>query len=210
MGNTQTERGKWVKFPICARTDFGNFQDVGASEIALVFAKTPEYRWNKDGYRCCYLDGYWYVPSGGGQPVSSVSDEFCWPAPLADSTASTSRSQIKKGAHAQPVPDPQAFKADAGKPNWFLLMSGQGCAHALAAVVRVLSFAVRSKEQGGKGYAEHSWRTVPNAKERYEAALYRHLSELSCGRTHDEESGESHWAHVATNALFLAELHRKE
>lgn len=106
--------------------------------------------------------------------------------------------------------DPHAFKADDGKPNWFLLMSGQGCARALASVVRVLSFAVRPKDKGGKGYAEHSWRLVPNAKERYEAALYRHLNKLALGETHDDESGESHWAHVATNALFLAELHHKE
>lgn len=108
------------------------------------------------------------------------------------------------------VADGQAFKADDGKPNWFLLMSGKGCAKALAGVVRVLSFAVRSKDKGGKGYTEHSWREVPNAKERYQAALYRHLNKLELGETHDDESGESHWYHVATNALFLAELHNAE
>lgn len=103
--------------------------------------------------------------------------------------------------------DSQAFKADDGKPNWFLLMSGQGCAKALAGVVRVLSFAVRSKDKGGKGYAEHSWRQVPNAKERYQAALYRHLNKLELGEKLDDESGESHWYHICANALFLAELH---
>lgn len=100
----------------------------------------------------------------------------------------------------------QAFKTDAGKPNWFLLMSHQGCAKALAGVVRVLSFAVAPKPQG-KGYTPHSWREVPNAKERYEAALYRHLNKVSQGEALDDESGESHWYHVAANALFLAELH---
>jgi len=109
-----------------------------------------------------------------------------------------------------PTTDGQAYKADDGKPNWFLLMSGKGCARALAGVVRVLSFAVRSKDKGGKGYAEHSWREVPNAKERYQAALYRHLNKLELGESHDDESGESHWYHVATNALFLAELHNAE
>lgn len=109
-----------------------------------------------------------------------------------------------------PQDNSQAYKADDGKPNWFLLMSAQGCAKALAGVVRVLSFAVRSKDKGGKGYAEHSWRQVPNAKERYQAALYRHLNKLERGETHDDESGESHWYHVATNALFLAELHNAE
>lgn len=106
--------------------------------------------------------------------------------------------------------DAQAYKADDGKPNWFLLMSAQGCAKALAGVVRVLSFAVRSKDKGGKGYVEHSWRQVPNAEERYQAALYRHLNKIELGETLDDESGESHWYHVATNALFLAELHNAE
>lgn len=104
-----------------------------------------------------------------------------------------------------PAPD-QAFKADGGKPNWFLLMSGKGCAAALAGVVRVLSFAVRPVAGGGKGYTEHSWRQVPNARERYEAALYRHLNKIALGELVDDESGESHWDHVATNALFLSEL----
>lgn len=107
-------------------------------------------------------------------------------------------------------PHPQAFKADGGKPNWFLLMSGLGCAKALAGVVRVLSFAVRPVSEGGKGYTPHSWRQVPEAKERYEAALFRHLNDIATGETHDKESKESHWYHVATNALFLAELHNAE
>jgi hypothetical protein len=105
-------------------------------------------------------------------------------------------------------PAGQAFKADAGKPRWVLLM--RGCAHALASVVRVLTFAVTDVAQGGKGYTPNSWLLVPNAKERYEDALYRHLDKIHLGETHDDESKESHWAHVATNALFLAELYAKD
>ncbi|WZB35758.1 endolysin [Psuedomonas phage SVOphi44] len=108
------------------------------------------------------------------------------------------------------VSNPQAFKADGGKPNWFLLMSAKGCAKALAGVVRVLSFAVRPVAEGGKGYTEHSWRLVPNAKERYEAALYRHLNAIHSGELVDPESGESHWSHIACNALFLSELHNSK
>lgn len=121
-------------------------------------------------------------------------------------------SHCARQAIQPPVPTPvpavldQAFKADGGKPNWFLLMSGKGCAAALAGVVRVLSFAVRPVAEGGKGYTEHSWRQVPNARERYEAAMYRHLNKIALGELVDDESGESHWDHVATNALFLSEL----
>lgn len=111
-----------------------------------------------------------------------------------------------RGTVLTPVAGAFAFKADGGKPNWFLLMSGKGCAAALAGVVRVLSFAVRPVAEGGKGYTEHSWRQVPNARERYEAAMYRHLNKIALGEDVDDESGESHWDHVATNALFLSEL----
>lgn len=106
---------------------------------------------------------------------------------------------VEVTADATP-PIQKGFKADGGKPDWFLLMSAEGCARALASVVRVLTF-------GAKKYAAFSWRKVDNAKHRYESALYRHLNALHTGETHDAESGESHWAHVATNALFLAELH---
>src|SRR5690554_4034880 len=83
------------------------------------------------------------------------------------------RATVREVAAPTPPsrPHPQAYKADDGKPNWFLLMSQEGCAKALAGVVRVLSFAVRPVAQGGKGYEKHSWRQVPEAKERYEAAL---------------------------------------
>lgn len=112
---------------------------------------------------------------------------------------------------AEPMPqlDGQAFKADDGKPNWSLLMTRSGCAKALAGVVRVLTFAVAPKPKG-KGYVPHSWRQVPEAKERYLSALYRHLHAIETGELIDAESGESHWYHVATNALFLAELHNDQ
>lgn len=145
-------------------------------------------RCNEGGADCWYASGAWYVPAGKGYPTTTSGGPL-WGVP----------------GDVEVVPD-QAFKADGGKPNWFLLMSGKGCAAALAGVVRVLSFAVRPVTEGGKGYTEHSWRQVPNARERYEAALYRHLNKIALGELVDDESGESHWDHVATNALFLSEL----
>lgn len=92
------------------------------------------------------------------------------------------------------------LKHDGGKPRWSLLM--RGCADALQAVVRVLTF-------GAQKYADDSWQDVQNGQQRYRDALYRHLNAIERGELADDESGESHWAHVATNALFLYELHKK-
>lgn len=89
------------------------------------------------------------------------------------------------------------LKFDSGKPRWSLMM--QGCALALLGVARVLTF-------GAKKYAAHSWRSVENGEERYRDALYRHLHEIERGEAIDPESGESHWSHVITNAMFLEEL----
>lgn len=56
---------------------------------------------------------------------------------------------------------------------------------------------------GAKKYAPNSWQTVPNAKERYEDALYRHWLAYLGGDKVDKESGLSHLKHLATNAMFL-------
>lgn len=93
------------------------------------------------------------------------------------------------------------LKYDGGKPRWSLLM--RGCANALQAAVRVLTF-------GAQKYADDSWQGVQNGQQRYRDALYRHMNAIERGELVDDESGESHWAHVATNALFLYELHKDQ
>lgn len=103
----------------------------------------------------------------------------------------------------------QAFKSDAGKPDFDLLMSG--VPNALLGVAQVLTWAVspppmKPWPDGGKGYTPHSWQKVPDAKRRYRAALLRHQNKVARGEQFDDESGLSHWYHIATNALFLAEL----
>lgn len=175
---------RYARFPIGGGGcfDFTDFTPCGSDT----------FRDNYGGAGCVYRHGAWYVPHGAGMP-RTLKDGPDWGIP---ETAAVPGAE--GGAFA--------FKADGGKPNWFLLMSGKGCAAALAGVVRVLSFAVRPLADGGKGYTEHSWRQVPNARERYEAAMYRHLNKIALGELVDDESGESHWDHVATNALFLSEL----
>lgn len=128
-------------------------------------------------------------------------------------TFNTQVAQEEKDALNITYPTPTGYqgvgmKHDTGKPRWSLLTLG--CSRALAGVVNVLTFAVTAIAQGGKGYLPNSWKEVPNAKERYTDALYRHLAAIAAGEVTDPESGELHWYHVATNALFLAELNSND
>lgn len=93
------------------------------------------------------------------------------------------------------------MKYDGDKPRMDLLLSG--CPNALEQVAQILTF-------GAKKYAAHSWQTVPQGDERYLAALLRHLTAHSKGEMNDPESGMSHLAHAACNALFILELEARK
>jgi len=97
----------------------------------------------------------------------------------------------------QAFPQGVGMKFDGGKPRWSLLMAGMS--KSLEGVAKVLTF-------GAKKYAAHSWRTVPEGRERYRDALYRHLAAIEQGEELDPESGLLHWDHVLCNAMFCREL----
>ena len=86
------------------------------------------------------------------------------------------------------------MKFDQGKVRMSLLIAGLH--ESIKAVSEVLTF-------GAKKYEAHSWKTVPNGKERYLDAMYRHLNAIHSGERLDPESGLLHWSHVACNAMFL-------
>lgn len=88
-------------------------------------------------------------------------------------------------------------KLDAGKPRMSLVLGGFG--KALHEVGKVGTF-------GAKKYSDNGWREVPNGKERYTDALYRHLLQEGL----DDESGIEHAAHAAWNALARLELLLKD
>jgi hypothetical protein len=54
-----------------------------------------------------------------------------------------------------------------------------------------------------KGFIIYAWQKVPNAKERYFAALMRHLTAWWDGERADPESGLHHLAHAGCCLLFL-------
>ena len=70
-------------------------------------------------------------------------------------------------------------------------------------LARVLTF-------GALKYKPNNWQKVKNAKQRYTAALERHLNAYKKGEMIDPDSGLSHMAHIACNSMFLHYLNRME
>ena len=84
-------------------------------------------------------------------------------------------------------------KKDHGKLMWDLLPL-----NLVENVVKVLTMAVES----GK-YQPNSWQLIDDPKNRYFAAMMRHIEAYQSGELADPESGLAHMAHVMTNAMFL-------
>lgn len=84
-----------------------------------------------------------------------------------------------------------SMKQDNGKPMWDLLPFGP-----VGEIVKVLTF-------GAEKYGPENWRMVPDAKNRYFAALMRHITAWWDGEMVDPESGLHHLAHAGCCLLFL-------
>lgn len=82
-------------------------------------------------------------------------------------------------------------KDDYTKLRWDLLPID-----AIEQIVEVYTY-------GANKYADNNWQKVENAKERYYAALMRHLAAYGQGEIIDAESGKSHISMVAWNAITL-------
>lgn len=68
----------------------------------------------------------------------------------------------------------------------------------LEAVLRVLSYG--AAKHGERDYLNYSDENLLDAS-------YRHLAEVRKGDAPDAETGESHWAHVAANAIMALDIH---
>lgn len=78
-----------------------------------------------------------------------------------------------------------------GKPRWELLPLD-----AIEEIVKVYTM-------GAEKYADNAWKTIPDAHRRYLAALFRHVAAYERGERLDKESGLSHLAHAAWNAIAI-------
>jgi hypothetical protein len=103
----------------------------------------------------------------------------------------------------EPTPDPHTpgVKLDAGKLRASLVIDDM--ARALLAVSDVATY-------GAAKYSPHGWVSVPDGIERYTDAMYRHLLAAAAGERTDPETGLSHAAHAAWNALARLDLMLRE
>ena len=85
----------------------------------------------------------------------------------------------------------QGMKFDKDKPDWSLLDLS-----IIEGAVDVLTF-------GAKKYKRDNWKFVPDAHNRYYAALMRHLTAYRKGELFDSDSGLSHIDHAMCNLIFL-------
>jgi hypothetical protein len=82
-------------------------------------------------------------------------------------------------------------KFDSGKLRWDLVEWAP-----IKAFVKVLT-------DGAVKYEAHNWKKVRPFKERYSAALLRHVVAYMEGEKTDPETGSPHLAHALTNIVFL-------
>jgi DNA-directed RNA polymerase subunit RPC12/RpoP len=89
-------------------------------------------------------------------------------------------------------------KHDKGKLMWDLLPWKQ-----VEKIVDILTF-------GASKYGPNQWQTVEDGKDRYFAAMMRHITAWWGGERNDPESGKHHLAHAGCCLLFLMWLDDRE
>lgn len=92
----------------------------------------------------------------------------------------------------------KGVKLDEGKPRLDLVLGD--FADALWCVGMVGTY-------GANKYTDKGWQVVENGIERYGNAMLRHYLNYRKGIAFDDESGLSHLAHMAWNALAMLQLH---
>ena len=91
----------------------------------------------------------------------------------------------------------EGVKFDQDKDRWDLLPL-----EVIQEVVKVLTF-------GAKKYAPENWKKMED-KERYYAAMMRHVCAWRSGEPFDSETGFHHLTHAMTNIMFLMYFLKKE
>lgn len=83
------------------------------------------------------------------------------------------------------------IKYDTDKPRWDLLP------------LDIIEELVKILTHGSKKYADNNWKFVRPFRNRYFAAMMRHIKAWQKGEVFDKESGLPTMAHVMCNVMFL-------
>jgi len=94
----------------------------------------------------------------------------------------------------EPVDANVGRKYDSDKPQYRLIPP-----YALEEVAKNLTY-------GARKYSEFNWKKVPNARDRYLDACFRHVEAYRKGEKVDPENGYSHLAAAAVNLMFMLEF----
>ena len=103
----------------------------------------------------------------------------------------------ENGGAKDPSQAERGLRYNQGKPRFDLLPTD-----AIKAVVAVLTYGAHLMARGAKKYGERNWEKGMPWNE-VVASHDRHWAAFLMGEDIDQESGQSHLAHVATNALFM-------
>lgn len=99
----------------------------------------------------------------------------------------------------------EIMRGEDSKYVWAQMFSAMATDHfdSIDGVLEILLFGLTK-------YKEDSWKTVPNAQNRYHAAYLRHLDERSEGEKCASDSKLPHLHHALCNVMFLLWFEIKE
>lgn len=92
------------------------------------------------------------------------------------------------------------IKYDTGKVDMGLLFRE---------VPYALEETSKALQMGSEKYGVGNWLKVEDGNSRYLSALVRHITAYYQGEAIDKESGLSHLAHAAVNAMFILDLEKR-
>ena len=76
--------------------------------------------------------------------------------------------------------------------------------------LNLLAHVVDVYTAGAVKYGDNNWQNLPDAYNRYKAALFRHLVAFESGEIRDPETGCYHLAQVVWNALAMLHFSLKK
>ena len=157
----------------------------------------PDPNFNNDLCSPCALCHFEDSPSACADMIDKCGDEYYF-IPIKSEVKQPVVQLKSESKEVVAQVETQGIKYDQDKVQYSLVPP-----HALEAVARNLTVGLQKYKE------RDNWKKVPDAKQRYLDALYRHLEAHRRGELYDTDSSASdmpHMAAVAVNAMFILEF----